>query len=425
MTEDFLHFIWKYFLLRKKNLKTCDGLNLDVISVGTHNTNSGPDFFNARIKIEETVWAGNVEVHINSSDWNRHNHQLDKAYDNVILHVVLNNDCDIRRTNGEIIHVLQLDFDRRLYKKYETLLKSKLWIPCEKDIKSIDSLTVISWLNFLMTERLERKSDIIKQNLDFNINAWEDTLYIYIARSFGFNLNAVPFELLAKSLPLKYILKQKNSLLQIEALLFGQAGMLENKEIQDDYYLLLKKGYQFLKQKYGLVPIDMHLWKFLRLRPMNFPTIRLSQFASLIYINTGLFSKILEADSINSIEQFFHVEASPYWQSHYTFGNKSRVVNKKIGRDAINNIIINTIVPLLFLYGKLKGLEKFQAKALHLLEQIKPEKNTIIRKWEELGINFENACDTQALLELKKEYCDLKKCLNCRIGLKVIDQQIG
>ncbi|MBI5218274.1 MAG: DUF2851 family protein [Bacteroidia bacterium] len=420
MNEGFLQYIWKYNLADKSKLKTVQGEPVRIISPGTHNTDAGPDFFNARIKIGNTTWAGNIEVHVNSSDWYKHSHAHDKTYDNIILHVVFKHDSDIKRKNGKIIPTLVLKFNKNILNNYESLLKSRLWIPCLDTLPDVDKFIIDHWLHALMIERLERKINAVSTLFENSKNSWEDTLYIWLARNFGFSLNAEPFELLAKATPLNQLLKHHDNRTHIEAILFGQAGLLSSESVTDEYYIALKKDYHFFKQKFRLTPIEKHLWKFLRLRPSNFPTLRISQFAHLIHKTQGLFSKIIEAKNLHEIESLLKINASEYWDTHYVFGKKSGKKVKAFGKEAFHIFLINTMVPFLFFYGKQKNKEAYKAKTLSLLEELEPEKNSIIRGWREAGIKAANAFDTQALLELKKEYCAKMRCLDCQIGNKVL-----
>jgi hypothetical protein len=419
MKEEFLNYIWKYKLYKSGNLKTTAGQKVEIIKTGTHNFDSGPDFFNAKIKIDDTIWIGNVEVHINSSDWHSHNHHKNKAFDNVVLQVVYHHDKEVFRTNGELIPTLELKFDKRLVDNYENLLLSNLWIPCEKDISKVDKFIVDQWIGKLAIERLEEKSKRIDDLLlQFNTN-WETVFYVQLAHNFGFKLNSEPFELLAKSLPLSYLAKHKNSLLQIEALLFGQAGFLNDPD-GDEYYKSLQKEYQFLKSKFNLKPIEKHLWKFLRSRPGNFPTIRIAQFAMLIFKSSALFSKIIESKKINEIKELLLVETSGYWKTHYLFNKESITKIKSLGGSSVDVLIINTVIPFMFVYGKQNGNESIKQKALDFFEKIRSEKNSILESWQRIGINSDNALSSQALIHLKNKYCDNKNCLNCQLGNQII-----
>ena len=420
MTEEFLHYIWKFRLFNNTNLKTHTGEAIEIVKPGDQNHHAGPDFQNAVIKIGETLWAGNVEIHINSSDWNKHKHSSDKVYNNVILHVVLNDDCTISRTSGEVIPAIELKerIDKNTYLKYADLISSKQWISCSRSINQVDSMIITSWLSRLLAERLERKSESIINSLNLNKYNWQETFYQQLARNFGFKLNAGPFEMMAKSLPLAYLGKHRNNLEQIEALIFGQAGMLDGK-FTEDYPLYLQKEYSFLKLKYKLQPIDNHLWKFLRLRPASFPTIRLSQFSQLINNSEGLLSKVLECSSLSDYYELFKVSASYYWQTHYTFGKQTAQSIKLLGKSSVDVILINTVAPFLFVYGSHKE-HIYKEKGLNLLESIQGENNSVIKKWKGIGMETGTAFNTQALLELKSSYCDAKKCLSCSIGSSLL-----
>ena len=424
LSEKFLQHIWAFKLYNSDFLCDVNGNKIEVLSPGVYNNDSGPDFFNAKIKIEETIWAGNIEIHINSSDWKKHNHNEDKAYDNIILHVVYKNDEKIFRNSGEEIPALEIIFDNKILEKYNQLIENSSSISCSSDLKTIDTFSINSWLNTLLIERIENKTNAVKQILDSTKSNWEETFYILLARSLGTNVNAEPFEILAKSITQTILAKHKSNKFQLEALLFGQAGFLDSDNCEDVYFLNLKKEYLFLKQKYALVSIQNHLWKFLRLRPPSFPTVRISQFADLIFKSNHLFSKIIEIKNIEQIVDLFSVNASEYWQTHFTFGKESEKTIKSIGRTTIDTIIINTIVPILFLYGKEKDNEKITEKALNFIESLPSEKNNITELWTKIGIENKNASISQSLIQLKKEYCDKQKCLDCRIGNKLISNKL-
>lgn len=423
MKEDFLHYVWKYKLFDTSNLLTTNNEAITIINSGMHNTDAGPDFFNGKIQIGDTVWAGNIEIHIDSSDWLAHQHQHDKAYENVVLHVVFNDDKVIYDANNNPIPTLELKHlvSDKLIAKNQYLQNSKDWIPCQNQIAGVDDFTVKTWLNRLAVERLERKSEEIQITLQQNKNDWEQTFYQYLFKYFGLKVNALPFEQLAKNTSVK-IAEKHNQLISIEALYYGQAGYLE-ENINDEYYLRLQKEYQFLKAKFSLNPIDKSLWKLLRLRPANFPTIRISQLANLLNQQTRLFAKVLEINTVKELEQLFKTTTSAYWKNHYQFGVEAeKSSTKKVGKTLINTLIINVVVPFLFVYGKQKQDEKLMDKALQFLESIKSESNSIISKWEELNVISSNAMHSQALLELKNNYCSQKKCLNCNIGSKILQQ---
>lgn len=422
-SEDFLHYIWKYRLFNQNKLKTVQGESLKIIHPGQHNTDGGPDFSDARIKIGNTTWAGNVEIHLKSSDWYRHNHHKDKAYNNIILHAVFDNDIEIRRHDDTIIPVIELGdhINTLTISNYANLMQSRNWILCQNQISSIRQITFSSWYSRLLTERFDLKSEKISESLKQYKNNWDQTFYVHLAINFGFKLNAVPFELLAKSLSLQTIAKHANNPFQLEALFFGQAGMLEGNK-RDRYFQELKNEYLFLKQKFNLSATKEHLWKFLRLNPAGFPSIRIAQFASLAKNINGLFSKIVEEKDIHKIEELFNVSCSEYWNTHYIFGKSSPQKTKKLGKSAIENILINTIVPILFLYGKFKNDEQIKERALYFLENLNAEKNSIVTKLKLLGFPAKTAADSQALLEMRNNYCANKKCLSCSIGIKLLEK---
>ncbi len=421
MPEEFLQYIWENMLFYSDNLKTKAGETLEIISQGKRNTDSGPDFFNAKIKIGDTIWAGNIEIHKNSSDWQKHNHQTDKAYDNVILHVVETDDSPVKRNNDKLIPTLLLIYPEQLQVNYQNLLDAKTWIACQNQFHKVDPIILQLGFNRLMIERLENKTDEILERLAQNGNDWNETFYQVLAKMFGFKVNAVPFELLAKSLPLQILAKHKNSLQQLEALLFGNSGMLNNQLLGDDYYLNLRNEYSFLFKKYKLKGIESHLWKFMRLRPGNFPTIRISQFAALIYRSHGLFSKIIEFEKLDDLKELFKVSTSEYWNSHYSFNKLSKRNSKKeLGDTSVNTLIINVIIPFLFVFGEKQNKQYLKNRALEFLEQLPPEHNSIIKNWNKLGIETRSAFETQSLLQLKNIYCEKKNCLNCQIGVKIV-----
>lgn len=417
MTEEFLHYIWKYRLFDSSDLQTAAGEKIQIVKTGTQNTDAGPDFFDARIKIGNTLWAGNVEIHLNSSSWKSHKHQKDGAYNNVILHVVYSNDAKTKSKNSRNIPILCLKnkFDEKLFEKYQNLLKSKSRIPCENQISVVDEFVKNSWRERLCIERLERKSKSILEDLKLYNNDWSEVFYIHLAKNFGLKINSEPFVLLAKSLPNSILAKHKDNLLQLEALLFGQAGFL-NKKFNDEYPNKLSNEYLFLQKKYSLTPVEKHLWKFLRLRPVSFPTIRISQFANLIHQSSFLFSKIIQCDRVSDIQKLFSVTASEYWNTHYIFDKSSGNKIKYLGAETVQKIIVNSLVPFLFVYGKQKGNLLYQERALKFLETLPHEENSITKYFQKLNFENKSAAASQSLLELKNEYCDKKKCLYCSIG---------
>lgn len=419
MKESILHFIWQNKLFQSHSLLTTDGESVEVIDPGRLNTDAGPDFFNAKIKLGNTIWAGNVEIHTRSSEWARHGHDDDKAYNSVVLHVVKKADVQVFRADGAPIPQLELIYPAEIEENYGQLMQNSLRIPCENKISAIPGIFIRSWKNALLTERLLQKTENISEILSQNNRHWEEAFYLNLARSFGFGTNGQAFEMLAASLPMQILGKHKNDLSQLEALLFGQAGLLTAKE-EDAYLLSLRKEYDFLKIKYDLKPIDGSQWKLLRLRPDNFPHVRIAQFAALIHKSTGLFSKITENPDIQYLQGIFRVEPSEYWKTHYLFAHESHKSLKGIGQKAIEGIIINTVVPFLFSFADTRGNQSMKDKAIEILEKLPAENNVITRMWHETGIDCASAFDSQALIQLKKEYCDKRNCLRCRIGHKVL-----
>lgn len=425
MKEDFLHFIWNYKLYEKDNLITEDSEPIEVISPGRHNTHAGPDFFNARIKIGNTLWAGNVEVHTRSSDWNRHGHQKDASYRNTILHVVAEQDTTVHNDTGSVVPSLVIKWPDRIERNWLSLIESHDWVKCASQLYRIDPFRIKFFLNGILIERLKQKIEIIQQGLEETNNDWAETFYRAIARNFGLRENSAPFEMLARSLPQFILARHHDSLLQIEALIFGQAGLLGDELFADDYYLELRKEYRFLAIKYGLKPIDGHLWKFMRMYPSNFPTIRLAQFAMLIHLSHNLFSAVIEAKDFGELKSLFTICASEYWDNHYNF-NKPSVNRKKIfGKQIFNLILINVVVPFCFAYGESRNIISLKDRALEFLEQLPSENNSIIRRWAKAGIPSSNALESQALLQLYRYYCEPAKCLNCTIGHKIIVHEVS
>jgi hypothetical protein len=417
MTEEFLHHVWKFKLFDLTDLKTSCGQTIEIIKAGTHNFDSGPDFFNAKVRIGTTVWAGNVEVHINASDWKKHRHQYDKAYDNIILHVVNKADEKLYRSSGEEIPAIEIKerIDPVLLTKYMEFKMAPHPVPCASQISTIPSIILNSTIDKMIFERLEKKADTITSSLARNKNNWEESFYQLIARSFGFKTNSDPFELLAKATPSVILAKHKNSLHQLEAILYGQAGML-NEHFNDPYPVSLQNEYIFLKNKFKLEQMDKHLWKFLRLRPANFPTIRIAQFASLVEKSSGLFSAVLQSESVESVKNQFDVSVSEYWKEHYVFDKSSKKTEKPLGDEAIYSIMSNVIVPFLFVFGKERSEQKYIDRAIYFLENIRAEKNSVTDSWKSVGISAKSAYQSQALLQLKNEYCLNKRCLSCNVG---------
>lgn len=418
ISEDFLHYIWKNRLFRLP-LSLVTGEDVEVLDVGQHNHDSGPDFFNAKIRINKTVWAGNIEVHFKTSDWFMHGHHHDKNYQNIILHIVYKHDVEVSDYEGINIPTAEIQFPVNIYENYSAILQNTEWIPCGKSVRSIDPLIMNLWLDRLLAERMQVKAEDIVKNFQETKGDWKETIYRQLARNFGFKVNGMPFDLLSKSLPYKYLERHYRSQIQTEALLFGQAGFLEVSG-RDEYYLKLKGEYDYLRKKYNLRPIASHLWRFLRMRPANFPTIRIAQFAAMVSSNPGFPNNILEFDPDILKDELIKLKPSTYWDNHYVFNKLSVRRTKQLGNQAVHNIIINTLIPVYFEYGRQTGNDHFRQKAIAFLETLPPESNNITRGWENSGISVSNAFYSQSLLQLKNHYCNFKKCLFCQVGNLII-----
>ncbi|HUM97717.1 MAG TPA: DUF2851 family protein [Chitinophagaceae bacterium] len=415
MTEKLLQFIWQFQYFNKSGLATSDGEPLQILFAGQYNTNQGPDFLNAKLKIGETTWAGSVELHLKSSDWVRHKHSEDKNYDNVILHVVWEQDKELQGLSQRFpVLELNTSVSKILLTRYESLMNAGSFIPCEKMLNEVKQITWRSWKDRLLAERLSRKAMVAGLMLQKNKQHWEETFWWMLAKNFGAKVNSEAFEAIAVSLPVTLLAKHKSQIHQLEALLLGQAGLL-NEKWKDEYALLLQREYRFLKEKYNLQPIKQAV-HFLRMRPGNFPTIRLAQLAALIHNSGHLFSKIKEAKEVSELKKMFAVTANDYWHYHYKIDKETSYRKKELGNNMIENIIINTICPIIFAYGIYQQEEKHKSKSLKWLEKIAAENNSITNGFVNLGIDNKNAFDSQALIELKNEYCTKKKCLSCSIG---------
>ncbi|WP_053991752.1 DUF2851 family protein [Mangrovimonas sp. TPBH4] len=420
MQEDFLHYLWKYKIRKAQNLKTTSGETVALLHVGQHNTDSGPDFFNAQIKIGEQLWAGNVEVHIKSSDWYVHGHEQDKAYDNVILHVVWEHDTEIFRKNNSEIPTLQLKdtVDTGLLNTFSKLYsKGNKWIYCEDDLSKTDGFVLNNWLERLYIERLEQKYQTIYKLLLNSKNDWEAVLFKMLAKNFGLKVNGEAFFSLAQSVDYAVVRKLQSNQFGLEALFFGQCGWLDS-ELEDVHYLKLQKEYAFLKQKFQLSNTSVVQPQFFRLRPPNFPTIRLSQLASLYSNEKQLFSKLMELNSLEDYYKVFDCETSLYWETHYSFGKSSKPSKKRLTKTFVDLLLINTIIPIKFAHCKANGKEI--DNVVQLAQQIHAERNSLLSAFANLGIKCQNALQSQALIQLKRNYCERQKCLDCSIGANIL-----
>ena len=379
MTEDFLHYLWKFRLAGEK-LWSAAGEELVVLSPGQHNPDAGPDFLNARIVLGGTTWAGNVEIHVRSSDWRRHRHERDPAYENVILHAVFEHDLELQRKSGEIIPTLVLKdcCESEAYDTYDHFLNNHLWVPCASHLHTVRRVVIDDWMTFLSIARLERKCNDLEKLLEYNKGDWQQSFFEALSGTLGFRINKVPFEQVARQTPVHHLLRHKDNLFQVEAMLFGQAGLPEGR-YHDEYPKKLKREYQHLKHKFSLEPVPGHLWKFLRIRPNNFPTIRLAQLAMLLHLHSNLIGEILESKGPDHLREMFALGVSDYWKSHYYFDRPSAEHGKSITGSTIDLVMINNVIPFFFLYGKIKGKPEMKEKTLGMLEGSLPESKSVTR----------------------------------------------
>lgn len=422
MNEEFLQFLWRYKYYKPGIFFTDRNQQMEVIHPGLPNSNSGPDFFNAKVKLDDVLWAGNVEIHLNASDWYNHKHHLDSLYDNVVLHVVLNNDKEIKNSAGRVIPCWEMEIPENMMNEYQALRKHEGWIACENKIGSVSRFEMDAWIERMLIEKLEQKVSGIEMMLESCQNDWKQVFFVVLSRNFGFGLNGEPFEQLARQLPWQYIQKNADSPVKLEALMLGQAGFLEVLLHEDKYVQTLVREYRLLKHKYALQPMLAHLWKFLRMRPGNFPTVRLVQLAALISGNPFLFDKLLSCETLAEARKLLEVQPSEYWHNHYRPGIESPPKSKRIGKQTIDLIIINTVVPMLFAFGRLRGNSVLLQRALDWLSELPAEKNSVVDGWARpsIGIKAQSSAQSQGLVYLKRNYCDLRKCLSCRIGRGVL-----
>lgn len=426
--EHLLHYVWKHKLFPLCELRTTDGMVVEVIDPGLYNSDAGPDFFNAKLKIDGVLWVGNVEMHILSSDWYRHGHDKDKLYDTVILNVVDKADTEIKRSDGQKIPQMELVCPEYVKANYQLLCDADSFPPCYSILPSLSRLTIDSWLTALQTERLQQKAESIFSRLHSCNFFWEDALFITMARNYGFGVNGDIFERWAKHLPFRAVDKHRDDLFQIEAFFFGQAGFLENTflsdKYRDEYWHRLQNEFQYLQHKFSLSSVmDSSLWRFLRLRPQNFPYVRMAQLAYIFQKRESLFSLLMEADTIESLRVLLQTNTSDYWKSHFVFGKPSVYKEKKLGDKSLDLVIINTVIPFLYAYGMHKGDMQISNKASEFLESMKAEDNHILHLWNRVGLKVDNAADSQALVHLQTEYCNKKKCLFCRFGYEYLKHQ--
>lgn len=430
--ELLLHYIWKHKMFPLRELHTADGMPVEVIDTGLHNRNAGPDFFNAKVKIGDTLWVGNVEIHSRSSDWYSHGHHTDRAYDNVVLHIAGMVDAAVTTFSGNKVPQMQLDIPPYVAANYNELLTADNYPPCYKIIPSLSTIMIHGWMSALQTERLEQKTEAIMQRVERCGGSWEAGYFVTLARNYGFGVNGDAFETWAMNVPLGSAAHHRDDIFQIEALFMGQAGLLSEEyvperyraeAVSEGYFTRLRNEYRYLAHKFSLTPMDASLWRFLRLRPQNFPHIRLSQLAGIYCGRRAGLSNLIECDTADGIRSLFATGVTPYWETHYTFGSTSNKADKRLSALSLNLIVINTAIPVLFAYGRYKSDNRLCDRALSMLEQLKAENNHIVRMWRQCGLTVNTAGDSQALIQLKREYCDSKDCLRCRIGYEFLKRR--
>ena len=427
--ELLLHYCWKHKMWPLQGLETTDGRVVEVLDPGLHNHNAGPDFFNAKVKIGGTLWVGNVEIHDKSGDWYLHGHDKDAHYNNVVLHVVEMAAREVQTQEGNFVPQMVLKVPDNVRENYEELLRTDAYPPCYRIIPKLTPLLVHSWMAALQTERLEQKTVAIAERAQKAGGSWEDAYFITLARNYGFGINGDAFEEWARHIPLQAVGKHRDDLFQIEAIFLGQAGLLELSTIPDSYqkdalnegyFAKLRNEYQYLAHKFSLQPMDVNLWRFFRLRPQNFPHIRISQLANLYFSRKAGLSDLLECRDVVGFAEMLRTQVTPYWETHYTFGSESVRNAKHLSPFSINLLLINTCIPMMFAYGRHAMREELCDRAFDFLEQLKAENNHIIRMWKEVGLDVKSAGDSQALIQLKREYCDKRDCLRCRIGYEYL-----
>lgn len=424
-----MHYVWKHKMFPLSELATTDGRTVEVIDPGRHNSDAGPDFFNAKVKIDGTLWVGNVEIHDRSSDWYLHGHDRDRAYDNVVLHVATTVDRDVLTSQGRAVTQMQLSVPQSVSNNYKALLSADRYPPCYKIVPQLSTLFIHSWMAALQAERLERKTEDIERRAEATDGSWEDAYFVTLARNYGFGINGETFEQWALNVPLSKVGHHRDDIFQIEAIFMGQAGLLSDEAIphyyideahREGYYDKLRNEYLYLAHKFSLKPIDHKLWRFLRLRPQNFPHIRISQLANLYYERRAGLSVLLECKTLEQLRKVLQTHVTPYWETHYTFGSTSTRNEKNMSAASLNLLMINTAVPMLFAYGRHIDDEHLCERAISFLEQLRAENNNIVRMWRDCGLPAQSAADSQALIQLKKAYCDRKDCLRCRIGYEYL-----
>jgi len=431
--EQLLHYTWRHKLLPLTPLTTTDGREVELIDPGLYNrSHAGPDFFNAKVRIGGMLWVGNVEIHQRASEWYQHGHDQDPRYNNVVLHVVGEADTDVMTLDHQYPPQMVLQVPPQVEQNYQELLKTDQYPPCYQIIPSLSALKVHSWMSALQTERLEQKTETIRQRAERMGGSWEDAYFATLARNFGFGINGDAFEQWAAHVPQQMVGKHRDDLFQVEAIFLGQAGLLSQQSIpprhveaalSEGYFERLRKEYLYLAHKFGLQPMDFATWRFLRLRPQNFPHIRIAQLARLYHERRSGLSVLLECETVEQIEHLLTTSVTPYWETHYVFGAESKPSRKQLSKASLQLLVINTAIPMLFAVGRHRQKEELCDRAFDMLEQLKAEQNNIIRLWQECGLEVKTAGDSQALIQLKREYCDRRDCLRCRFGYEYLSKK--
>ena len=418
--EGLLQYIWQHRLWLSEDMVTNDGRRVRVIDPGLLNTDAGPDFFNAKVEIDGRLWVGNVEIHVRASDWKRHHHDEDPAYDSVILHVVEKDDAPVTRINGEIIPQVELRVSPRFNECYDRLVNARVELPCAARLKEVPQLTVTEWIEALAFERLHGKVDRVRELYDRYHGSWEDICYVMLARTLGFGINNDAFERLARVTPLRLLHKHSDSIVQVEALLFGQAGLLSGAHNAESYYQQLMREYAFLANKFSLRPIEGTAWRLFRSRPQNFPYRRIALLAQFVKGGFNLMNDILHAQDTKALRQLFGIELSGYWTTHYSFGKPSPNAGRALSNSSIDIVLINTVAPLYYARGEMTDDYQMTDRAIALLEDIRPEQNSIVTMFKSAGIKCEDALTSQAFIQLRRNYCEARKCIYCRLGHRLL-----
>ncbi len=426
--EKLLHHVWLHRLFAQHELTASDGRHVEIIDPGLPNGNAGPDFFNAKVKLDGTLWVGNVEIHERASDWLRHGHDRDEAYNNVVLHVVGEGDAEVSTLSGNVLPQLVIGVPEEVARNYRELLEEDTFPPCWRVVPHIPTLTVHAWMSALTAERLEEKTERIYRLLERTGGDWEQAFFVTLARAFGFGVNADAFEEWAMGIPPSAVGKHRDNSFQVEAFFLGQAGLLEDEAVgeerRDEYFLQLQQEYRFLAHKFSLTPMPASRWKFLRMRPQNFPHIRISQLVTLYHRRMTDFSHVVETSDTDALRAMLAAHVTPYWETHYTFGGESKGIRKTLQSASLDLLLINAVAPLLFAYGRMRMDEGRCERAFELLESLRPERNFITRSWEKAGLTAANAADSQALIHLRRNYCDRKDCLRCRFGAEYLRKRV-